>query len=487
MGIKAEQRKVIRAVIYVRISNDRRRGSTEEGIGVKEQEEQCRELAASLGVQVVAVYSDNDVSAYSGKPRPGYGRMLGFLKMGNADVVLVWHTDRLHRDNTELEEYINLVEPRGIQTHTARTGFIDLNTPTGRMVARQLCAIARYESEHRGERVSMARLRQAKQGKYGGGKNRPYGFERDGVTVIHGEADEIRGMAKAVLSGVSLRSIAYDLRTRDIRTSTGTLWRPETVRTVLLRPRNAGFMVHRESKKRNGAYTDDDIVGKAPWKPIIKERDWRKVVAILTDPERRTSPVTGRAPRYLGSGIYACPCGATLGGKKSRKKLTREPFYGCRESGTGHVAVPIAEADDFVQRVIIERLSRKDAAKFLKGPEPKYDMTALLAELQEHRDRLDEIAADYEDDLITKAQMRKRTEMRRAKMAPIEAKLKEAEASTPGGSLLGATNVAEEWGKLTLGEQREVIKTFFTVQVMRVGSGARAKIQDRVNVRPREE
>ena len=64
-----------RAVIYVRISRDKRRGSLDEGLGVQDQEQQCRELVARLGYLVIKVFCDNDVSAYSGKPRPEYGSL----------------------------------------------------------------------------------------------------------------------------------------------------------------------------------------------------------------------------------------------------------------------------------------------------------------------------------------------------------------------------------------------------------------------------
>src|SRR5215813_2102480 len=200
--------------------------------------------------------------------------MLELLRSGGADVVLCWHTDRLHRSNAELEDYINVVEPHEITTETVTAGMIDLNTPIGRMVARQLCTIARYESEHRAERVAVARERQARIGKFGGGR-RPYGFETDGVTVIEEEAAVIVGMANAVMSGVFLRSVARDLRTLGVPTAAGTQWTPNGVRDVLLRPRNAGFMVHRETTRRRKVYTDDDIVGTAPWEPILEEDVWR--------------------------------------------------------------------------------------------------------------------------------------------------------------------------------------------------------------------
>ena len=71
-------------------------------------------------------------------------------------------------------------------------------------------------------------------------------------------------MADAVMAGVPLRSIARDLRKLGVPTRRGTQWTPDGVRDVLLRPRNAGFMVHRETTRKRQVYTDDDIVGTRP-------------------------------------------------------------------------------------------------------------------------------------------------------------------------------------------------------------------------------
>jgi site-specific DNA recombinase len=472
-----------RAVIYVRISRDKRRGSLDEGLGVQAQEEQCRALAARLGYLVIAVFCDNDVSAYSGRPRPQYLKMLELLRSGGADVVLVWHTDRLHRSNIELEDYINVVEPREITTETVTAGMIDLNTPIGRMVARQLCTIARYESEHRAERVHMARERQARQGKFGGGR-RPYGFEADGVTVILNEAAVIMRMADAVMAGVPLRSIARDLRKLGMPTASGTTqWTPEGVRDVLLRPRNAGFMVHRETTRKRKVYTDDDIVGKAPWAPVLDEEVWRSVVAKLTDPDRRTNFAPGPAPRWLGSGIYQCPCGSAMRVHKAGDHAGR-PVYRCQQTGKGHVSVPVAPMDDLVARVVTGKLSRPDAADLVAAPVKGVDVAALRAEMVTCRQRLDEIAADYEDDRITRTQFLTRTDKRRAKIATIEAQLAEATEVSPLAPLIGADDVAAAWDGLTMGQQRAVIQALVTVTVQPAGRGRRPAVRDRVTFGP---
>jgi site-specific DNA recombinase len=49
----------------VRISHDK----TGAGLRVEHQEADCRELAARLGWSVTEMFCDNDLRAYSGKPR----------------------------------------------------------------------------------------------------------------------------------------------------------------------------------------------------------------------------------------------------------------------------------------------------------------------------------------------------------------------------------------------------------------------------------
>src|SRR4051812_26088343 len=95
-----------RAAVYCRISDDR----TGRALGVERQRIDCEQLATARGLTVVARFTDNDMSAYSGKPRPGYLAMLNAIDAGALDVVLAWHPDRLHRSPVELEGFITTVE-----------------------------------------------------------------------------------------------------------------------------------------------------------------------------------------------------------------------------------------------------------------------------------------------------------------------------------------------------------------------------------------
>jgi site-specific DNA recombinase len=438
-----------RAVVYTRISRDR----VGAGLGVERQEADCRKLAADLGWEVVTVHADNDLSAYSGKPRPGYLALLEDVRAGTADAVLVWHTDRLHRSPAELEEYIAVCEPRSVPTQTVKAGPLDLTTPSGRMVARQLGAVARYEVEHMAERQQRARLQAVTDGRWSGGR-RPYGYGADGRTVVEAEATVVREVAHQVLAGVSLRRICGDLNARDARTSTGRPWQPKTLRDVLLRPRNAGLMQHR-----------GQVVGPADWPPILEEDTWRALVFVLADPARRTQTSTAR--RWLLSRLARCGvCGAPV---KSSSTSGRT-IYTC--SSGKHVVRDAAKVDAFIEAVVLERLSRPDARELL-APDKKVDTVALHARDTALRERLDELGRMYGDDAIDARQLREGTDRIRAQRAEIAAQLADAARGSVLAGVVDAGDPARVWAELDLDRRRAIVDTLLEVSILPARRGRR--------------
>ncbi|MFI6321304.1 recombinase family protein [Nonomuraea sp. NPDC050556] len=67
------------------------------GLGVARQEANCRTLVKRRGWQVVGVYPDNDVSAYSGNPRLAWHRLLDDIEARIIDTIACWHVDGLTR------------------------------------------------------------------------------------------------------------------------------------------------------------------------------------------------------------------------------------------------------------------------------------------------------------------------------------------------------------------------------------------------------
>src|SRR4051812_6879657 len=97
---------MIRAGVYARISSDREG----DNLAVGRQLADCEQLADSRGWQIVERYIDADISAWTGKRRPDYERLLSDIDDGLIDAVVVYHADRLHRHPRELEDFILLTD-----------------------------------------------------------------------------------------------------------------------------------------------------------------------------------------------------------------------------------------------------------------------------------------------------------------------------------------------------------------------------------------
>jgi len=451
--------RIVPAAIYVRISQDR----LGTGLGVDRQEQDCRKLAESLGWQVVQVFCDNDVSAYSGRPRPQYDALLDAIERGAVKGVLAWHPDRLHRQPKELLPYIEICRAHGVENHTVQSGHWDLSTPSGEAVAVTLSAWSKYESQHKGERIRRARQQQAKAGRFHGGI-RPFGFERDGVTVRPDEAAELAKAVEQIVTGVSLRAVVRDLNARGVPTATGRgRWTAVALSETIQRPRTAGLSSYK-----------GDIMGPAQWPAIVPEETWRAACAILTDPARRTNGGRGPGVRWLGSGLYRCGvCGeAELRVSSSNGKRRA---YRCRSRDRadtgGHVSREATALDSFVEAVMVERLSRPGLVRDALVADDTTDVAALRAEADALRVRQDQLAEAFAEGDITRQQLATGTKKLLTRGEEIAAQLAAVGGRSPLDALAHAeaADMATEWGKLTLGQKRAIVEFLADVTVLKMG------------------
>jgi site-specific DNA recombinase len=443
------------AAIYCRISRDREGA----GLGVDRQERDCRELASRLGWTVVAVHTDNDISAYSGKPRPGYQTLLAALEAGQADAVLAWHTDRLHRSPAELENYIEICERHGVPTHCVKAGVLDLSTASGRMTARILGAVARQEVEHSIERQKAAKLQAARSGKFRGGR-RAFGFERDGVTARPSESAHVLDASRRVLHGETLGSIAREWNTRGITSSTGAQWTSIAVHHLLIRARNAGLVEH-----------EGEPIAKACWPAIVPEDTWRAVRVLLSDPSRRHPRSADR--RWLGSGLFVCGvCGLTMRSASTTGSSNgpKRPTYRCR--GGAHLTRVAEPVDEFITAVVLERLRRPDVHLLLRA-DPGVDTAALSSEAAAFRVRLDELAALFAEGAVTGAQLAEGTARIRQRLTELEVTLARTVAGSPLNGFADAEDVQAAWGASAVSRRKAVIDVLMTVTLLPAPRGRR--------------
>lgn len=432
----------VRAGIYQRISDDRA-GS---GLGVTRQETDNRKLAASRSWDVVASYTDNDLSAFKGKVRPAYEEMMAAVERGDLDAVVAWHPDRLHRSPKELERFIDTVEAASVRVATVQGGEYDLSTASGRMTARIVGAVARHESEHKGERSRRKHQELAEAGKPGGGGTRAFGFELDRVTHRHDEAEIVRDIAQRIVAGQSIRGVASDLAARDIKTSAGNDWSPWTLRRLLQSPRIAGL------REREGA------TWPAAWEPIIDQETWLTLRRILDDPGRRTN---WRARSYLLAGLGHCGlCDAKL---VARPRSDKRRCYVCARgpgfTGCGKIRVLADPLEDWVLDRLLAAVSDESLERALSRrsevDRSNEGVTAELAGIETRLDELAEMWATGDLDRQSWQSARKRlTERREALLARLDTTSDTAalrSLTSAGGDLRA------RWASLSFDKRRAIL------------------------------
>lgn len=448
MSMNTDARQGIgRTALYMRISQDR----AGAGLGVQRQEEDCRALVERLGGAVAEVLVDNDLSAYSGKPRPNYQRLMELIEAGAVDAVVVWHTDRLHRSPAELESYISATEKHGIATHSVQAGQIDLATASGRVHARMLGTFARYESEIKAERVRRSTLQKSRKGEWLGGPI-PLGWHKrkDGaVTLDRAAARRIKAATEEIVAGASLGSIVDRWNAEGFTTARGGAWTYTTVKQVLRRARNAGLVEYH-----------GEIVAASPWPEIVDEATWRKARALLNDPTRRRS--TSNRVKHLVAGIAQC---GTCGSAMKSATTNGSTYYRCPVKGTGHAYRGTADVDEQVRETLAQWLASDAALASLLASGDDAERDDLAAEQVTLRGRLTDVAESFAEGLLSRVQLEAATAKINARLDAIEAEQEGTRRSAVLGALVREADPAAAFRAAPIDRQRAVIRELVTVTI----------------------
>jgi site-specific DNA recombinase len=431
-----------KAGIYARISSDRE----SDGLAIGRQLEDCERLAEERGWRVVERYIDQDVSAYKGRVRPAYRRLLGDLRSGSIDGVIVYHLDRLHRQPRELEEFFDVCKAAGVDDLATVTGRINLADPDGQFQARILGAVAKKESDDKSRRIRRKHEELAAAGRVSGGGTRPYGYASDRRTVRPGEAAVIREAATRLLAGESIRSICTALNERGERTVTGAEWTQQTLRRMLASARVSGQREH------HGV-----IVGPAEWPGILTPAETERIRALFSDPTRRTNKT---ARRYLLARLLRCGrCGATL---VSRPTATGTRRYVCAPGpsfgGCGRITITAEPVEHAITEAVLFRLDSPELAASLHGRGDDPAAAEWQAEADRAQAQLNELASAYAEQLIglqewltARGAIEQRLQAARRKLATLN------RLTALDGYLGNASELRQEWPEMPLSRQAAII------------------------------
>jgi DNA invertase Pin-like site-specific DNA recombinase len=455
--------------LYCRISSDAR----QDGLGVERQLEDCHALVRFRGWGPALEFTDNDVSASSGKVRPAYRAMLEAVKRGEVSRVVVWAVDRLYRKPTELEELITLSEA-GRVTVVAVTGSeLDLATEDGRLVARLLVSVARREAEGIAMRVKRQKQQRREAGLPHGGRI-PFGWQ-DLMTPDPVQARAIGEAITAVVAGASLYDVAARWNADPAlgRRMGSTPWSGNDVGKVLTAARHAGLVV----KDGEVATDAEGAAIPAVWPAIVPRELWDESRAVLAS--RATGVGVPRRRGWL-SGLVRC---AACGSKLTRSNSGARPIWRCwkERGGCGGVSIVAAPMEAVVREALFLTVD-SPALRAAVGARDDQGVGELRRELTGiDRQRSELVAAFAEGG--SAAVLRQATDALEGRRRRLTAELGQRTQRSPLERFEEAGVLRAAWPDLTVDQQRAIVAAVFDgiTVAPAVGRGCRFD-PDRVSI-----
>jgi site-specific DNA recombinase len=386
-----------RAAIYARISREDEGNVDNTDIQVDE----CLEFIAQQGWVYVDKYVDDNRSAYSGRRRKHYDRLIADIQADKIEIIVCTEMTRLNRRLWMSVDLFRMAETTPLRKiATTDGGGPDLSTKLGIHNAVDLAMEAEKESMRTSTRMKRKHRDLASKGKANGGF-RPFGHQRTGrglLTVFESEAMIVREIVRRLLDGESGRSVLHDLRRRGIKTTTGKDFHASDLVRIIESPRLCGLRTHL------GTLHESDYI-----EPIISRSDWEQLQLVWG---ARAANRGVQSRRYLLSGIVVCGhCDTPMVGRKwhdtrrgvvyNRYICPKDESYHHRP-GCGKVFRNADPIDTLVTEAVLYRLDSPEFLAALGTQTNEAELQDLLNERQAKIAKRDSLYSDYLADVISR-------------------------------------------------------------------------------------
>ena len=232
---KEEMKKIIsdtrkRVAVYIRYSSENQR----DGYSVEYQLDECMKYINDHNMIFVKAYVDEAVSGKSTVNRNAFFDMIGDVKRGEYDCVVVYKYSRFARNLVEATLYRQQIEKAGAQLISAMER-IDDSTPEGRMMRNIIMVMDEYYSDNLATFVQSAQYLAAKNGKIMGGIA-PLGLkynDKGTYDINEDEAPAIRLIFNMFADGASQAAILRQLDALGYRTRNGIPYKASTFAGIL--------------------------------------------------------------------------------------------------------------------------------------------------------------------------------------------------------------------------------------------------------------
>lgn len=217
--------EVRKAFAYLRVSSE----GQVDGDGFPRQREAIKKWAASHNVKIVRWFEERGVSGTKElTDRPALSDLMVALMSNGVRIVVVEKLDRIARDQMVQEGIIQSLLKEGFEFVSAAPGEENLcgNEPGRKLMRTIMGAIAEYDKQMIVLKLRAARGRtKAREGRCEGRK--PFGH-------YDGEAAILARIRELQTQGLNYEQSSKTLNTEGLKSRSGKLWYPATIRRILL-------------------------------------------------------------------------------------------------------------------------------------------------------------------------------------------------------------------------------------------------------------
>lgn len=337
-----------------------------------------QELGITRDQVQVTEYVDSNVSGSKAlESRPEMRRLMKdadeSIRQDKSRVIkhmmIAWKLDRYARSVSEFLRLAAWSETRSIRLATT-DNVVNTATPTGRMVAVVLAALAEWEREMIRSRITEGHATRVAQGRLGSGKP-PFGYKterRDGAAYIVVNEEQAVIIRKAIAKLLDGGTVTGTAKMTGL--SQGA-WR-----NILKSPALRGYRTH----KGKLVLAEDGITPVKFSEPIINAAEAKairgRLLALATGEDRAPRQAANMANKM----VWCHVCGKTLYGGPSDKK---KRLYKCKG---GHVSIYAEPLDAAIEAEFLEKWG--GMAEHVVELEGGNDLSAEMEEAQEQAKRL---------------------------------------------------------------------------------------------------
>jgi len=319
----------MKAIIYCRVSTD---DQEREGTSLQTQMEACLSYCREKKYEVSYRFSE----AYSGLTlsRPKMNELRELVRTGVIDVVVIFCLDRLSRDPTDGVIITQELEKQGVILE-AVTETVE-STELGKLISYIRGFASKLEVEKIKERTMRGKMACLKDGKLPQGTGIGiYGYKWDKPAgrrvIVEHEAKVVQKIYNMAVSGISTNQIAISLNKANIKTKSGSLWYPLTVRRILFNQTYTGKTYFGQTKRISK--TKIQVQPRENWillpdvtPPIITDEIFNLAREAMNK-AKESRPIKPKGS-YLLTGFMRCKkCNSTIGGTTLSGKYR---YYQCR-------------------------------------------------------------------------------------------------------------------------------------------------------------